>query len=608
MHDRVSLETPDLARLEFELAGIGSRFGAYFIDSVLSTLFLIALLFFFGVTGALGSLFVDEAAESAALALLFLAVFLIRWGYFIFFEILMQGRTPGKKMLGIRVIRDNGLPIGPREALIRNLLRFVDTLPPPAYFVGGFAALFNREGKRLGDMAAGTIVVREQFDLVRGFHNDPEWGARWVARLESGKSRHAVNLPTGKVTVKQLALMDQFLDRAHKMKWENRANLSWRIARPYLAAFDLDPAVLANDPKRGQTCEEVIANILAMAKAGPETAAANAVMDRRSEEKRTQWLRFAEQAQKLLKRGKAALTKLRPKEIEDLLADHRQIIADLGRARAMDADHRTLDRLNRMAVGGHNLLYGQARRTSLRPGGRWLASVAATARRHAWAVALAATCFFAPALISYTALQLHPELGYDLVPETFLHFEPAQEENLHDIPDLVRPVAASQIIANNLQVSLLAFGLGLTFGIGTCLILIFNGVHIGAVAGWMAVQGNSRALWGWVMPHGGTEILAIVLAGAAGFILARALVAPGRLRRVVALKRAAFQAVTLELGVMGMLLIAGVIEGFISPSAIGYSARIAILALSLAFWLVFYALHGRANRTRTVPESEKVGY
>ena len=108
---------------------------------------------------------------------------------------------------------------------------------------------------------------------------------------------------------------------------------------------------------------------------------------------------------------------------------------------------------------------------------------------------------------------------------------------MHDIPSLSRPIAASSIMSNNIQVSLLAFGFGLTAGIGTSAILLFNGMYLGAIAGWFSVQGNSRALWGWVMPHGGVELLAICIAGAGGFLLAKAIYCPGQVSRRTALKK-----------------------------------------------------------------------
>lgn len=78
---------------------------------------------------------------------------------------------------------------------------------------------------------------------------------------------------------------------------------------------------------------------------------------------------------------------------------------------------------------------------------------------------------------------------------------------MHGIPSITRPVAASQIITNNIQVTFLAFAFGITAGIGTTYLLIHNGIHLGAVMSWLYLQGNGKAFWGWIMPHSGTELL-----------------------------------------------------------------------------------------------------
>jgi uncharacterized membrane protein SpoIIM required for sporulation len=220
----------------------------------------------------------------------------------------------------------------------------------------------------------------------------------------------------------------------------------------------------------------------------------------------------------------------------------------------------------------------------------WARRFPIAVRTHLTAVGISALLLFGPAVASFVAVQIHPELGYDLVPNAFFDFQPARQESLHNIPSIARPVVASSIVTNNIQVTFFAFGFGLTAGLGTALLLVINGVQLGAVAGWMTAKGNSSALWGWIMPHGATELLAIVLAGGAGFALARAIIAPGEMRRATALRHVAISALIIELGVMVMLLFAGLIEGFVSPSSIGLPARIAILVLSLVFWIGYLAL------------------
>ena len=123
----------------------------------------------------------------------------------------------------------------------------------------------------------------------------------------------------------------------------------------------------------------------------------------------------------------------------------------------------------------------------------------------------------------------------------------------------------------------------------------------------MTAKGNGSALWGWIMPHGGTELLAITLSGAAGFMFAQAIIAPGNVRRPAALRRVAIPALTIELGAMMMLVFAGMIEGFVSPSSIGFSARIGVLAVSMIFWFGYLGLAG-ASFLAPLPASAAAEY
>ena len=317
-----------------------------------------------------------------------------------------------------------------------------------------------------------------------------------------------------------------------------------------------------------------------------------------AEEKFAQWTGFYRRAQAILRAGPRGLKKLNGAEITRLIDDYQALTADLARARSLGAARETVDQLNRIAVAGHNLLYGQIRRLKSAAAARGFANFAGAVRRHAWAVALSAVMFFGSAVVSFVAVQLHPSLAYDLLADEFLDFDPASPDNLHSIPSLARPVVSSLIISNNIQVTLLAFGFGLTAGVGTTVLLIFNGIHLGSVAGWMSLHGKDRALWGWIMPHGATELLAICLAGAAGYMLASAIIVPGRLRRATALKRVGAPALTIELGCMVMLVIAGVIEGFVSPSAIDYPTRIGVLLASIALWALYFFGAGRNRGAR----------
>jgi len=314
-----------------------------------------------------------------------------------------------------------------------------------------------------------------------------------------------------------------------------------------------------------------------------------------AEVKERQWTEFATRVRLLLKKGLRGLRRLPPQELSELITGYQAISGDLARARALRAPVSTVEYLNGICVSAHNLLYGCGRPANSEKPRRsdWTVAFARGVRGAPGAVVLATLAMFVPALISYLAVVLHPALAFDIVPGEFYHFQPSSAEHMHEIPSLMRPLVASSIISNNIQVTFLAFALGITFGLGTTAVLVFNGVHLGAVAGWMTHNGQLDALVGWILPHGSTELLAITLAGAAGYLLADALWAPGLRPRLDALQRAAQKALVIELGCMFMLFVAGLIEGNVSPSSLGFTGRVIILAFSLLLWAAYFGLAGR---------------
>src|SRR5262245_49552315 len=588
MEDRISVVTPDHIELDFELAGIGSRFLALLLDWLMIFGIIIALLMVaaaagFGVIVAVRS----SHAGGAVLAIAVLLYFVLMWGYFLLFEALRNGQTPGKKWTGIRVVRDNGLAVGWREAALRNLVRAADMLPPPACLVGGLMMMWSKHGKRLGDLLAGTIVVTHDAQIAPT-ERASRWGAAWVARVEKGRSRHGIMLGDTRIDARQVQIIERFLARRASLPAAQRQTIAWRLALPFLTALGEDPADLVKRSDRFEICEQGLKRIMALADATP--AAEDA-----ADAKRRQWREFNQRIERFEQTRRRGLWRLAPEELTGIMEDYRFLVCDLARARSMGRNSGVVRHLNAIAVRAHSVLYRRLLDTSSSAKGSWVNLFPIAVRRHLSAIGLSALLFFGPAVISFVAVQLHPELGYDLVPAGFLDFQPARQQSLHDIPSLARPIAASSILTNNIQVTLLAFGFGLTAGIGTAFLLIMNGVQLGAVAGWMTLKGNAGALWGWIMPHGGTELLAITLAGGAGFLLARAIIAPGEIRCAAALRRVAMPSLTIELGVMVMLVFAGVIEGFVSPSSIGFPARIAVLAATLTFWLGYLCFAGRCK-------------
>lgn len=225
--DRYTLETPENIEVEFELAGLGSRFCAMFIDTLLITLIALVLFLLFLILGVVfvpsisdfgsGARHLDNWLLAVILAIVAVVIF---DGYFVFFELMMRGQTPGKRSMKVRVIRDDGTPTTINEILVRNILRLVDFLPA-GYAVGAVVMFVNPLCKRLGDIAAGTIVVKEgQLDY------------RANADKKYSLSETIVAVPNSELTQEERRALTGFLQRRDELLPEARLALATRLAKP----------------------------------------------------------------------------------------------------------------------------------------------------------------------------------------------------------------------------------------------------------------------------------------------------------------------------------------------------------------------------------------
>jgi len=153
------LETPEKIRFTYVIAELGTRAAAYIIDCLIQGGILLFLL----IVGGLNSFSIIRDGEDGYLyyaAVFYILMFLFQWGYFLFFETLMNGQTPGKKICQIRVIFSNGDRLDFQSLVIRNLLRSADSIPFPFFnILGGIIAILQKENRRLGDLVVGTVVV-----------------------------------------------------------------------------------------------------------------------------------------------------------------------------------------------------------------------------------------------------------------------------------------------------------------------------------------------------------------------------------------------------------------------------------------------------------------
>jgi uncharacterized RDD family membrane protein YckC len=242
--DQLSIETPELVAIEMPLAGIGSRFIALLVDYLIwlaGLVVLILLVSFF--LPALKSF--SKISAQWVTALVIFILFLLQWGYFTLFEAFWNGRTPGKRVARIRVIQSSGRAIGLFESMARNLIRYVDQIPI-FYAVGVIAMFASRQHQRLGDMAAGTLVVRDR-EQETPLWNDA--GSRtftaqaFTPRAPIPEPHTSVTLPaTGiaKLSSTDLEVLEGFFARRLDMSLATRQVLAQRIASAIQAKSGLE--------------------------------------------------------------------------------------------------------------------------------------------------------------------------------------------------------------------------------------------------------------------------------------------------------------------------------------------------------------------------------
>ena len=210
--DRLQIATPEGVDLELTLAGVGSRFSAALIDFLIQVALLTALGVAFLIGGDFGGW------GDAAFALL---AFLLFAGYDVLFEVLASGRTPGKRLNGIRVVRVDGSPVRFLTSAVRNVLRLVDILF--FYLVGIVSILVTRRNQRIGDLAAGTLVVRERLAEMT---KDPYAAASAPPRPDGEWQSWDV----GGVTAEELSAARAFLARRYELTPEARRLLADELA------------------------------------------------------------------------------------------------------------------------------------------------------------------------------------------------------------------------------------------------------------------------------------------------------------------------------------------------------------------------------------------
>jgi uncharacterized RDD family membrane protein YckC/uncharacterized membrane protein SpoIIM required for sporulation len=581
LRQHLEVETPEHVTLDYEIAGLGSRAAAALLDFLIlgglglaATLLLLLLARAGFSPGRLGS------------AVLLMIGFGAWYGYFTFFEGLRRGQTPGKRALGLRVVSDTGHAVTLGAAAVRNLLRLADFLPPP-YLAGAVLVALHPRAKRIGDMVAGTVVVRDRPEERRA-------GATVVAE------GRALTAPA--LAEEEFRLLSGFVARAGELPADARARLGASLAARLAPALAEGAGPSSDDPVEALLAlhaSEIDRRRGTLASRG---AAAGGLADQLAARQRERWDEFEALAARAAARGLEALA---PAELPDFAARYREIAADLARLRTYHAPPELVRRVERLVAAGHNALYrgdGQGLGSIWRVLAQECPGAVIGARGYVLAAFLA---FIVPGVIGFRMLREQPDMAAEVLPDVLLERAEvgagrvAAGEGFVEVEAGGRPLAASGIIANNVRVAFYCFAGGAFLGIGSLFLLGFNGLQLGATAGHFTNVGLLAYLAQFILGHGALELFAIWVAGAAGLLLGTTIIAPGTLARGDALVLAGRRAIRMVGAAVTCLVVAGLIEGFVSTSELGWGGRAAASGVSLLFlaaYLAAGALHELRGR------------
>jgi len=573
------VETPEHVEVRFELAGLGSRAAAAMMDLVLVSLLLVPLQI---ATDQLG---LETALGRWASALLYLLLSFALFAYYILFEGLNHGRTPGKILLGIRVVMDTGRPITPAAAVLRNLVRageYAALLLPAA-----LTMLLHRSNKRLGDLAAGTIVVRD---------HATEW--RLAPAAAAGEEPVEVGPP--ELSEEEFRLLDRLLARLPDLTPAVQVRMTVELARRFESRV----------PRRTTDPQEYLVALFEeerskrrsrfATRAGSGAGRTTVTAERFVARKQEAWETFRLTAARIERVG---LRVLPAAEIPVFAARYREVAADLARARTYRVSPEVIAYLERLVAAGHNALYRARARRRL-PIAPYVFRDFPAAVVASWPYVLVAFLLFTiPAAVGYAVLRERPELAEEIAPPVMVsRAEQAAERQARGIgyvetENEERPVLASWIISNNIMVCLAALAGGLVGGFLTVLSLVYNGLALGIGFGVFANHHAAGYLATFIAGHGVLELTAIFISGGAGLRLAQALVAPGDLTRKDALVLQGAVALRMIGAVVCLLIVAGAIEGLLSASDAPPAYKFAVSAAS-GVLLACYFASGRAYRKR----------
>jgi uncharacterized membrane protein SpoIIM required for sporulation len=288
---------------------------------------------------------------------------------------------------------------------------------------------------------------------------------------------------------------------------------------------------------------------------------------------------------------KQGIKSLSATEIKDLASLYRSVSADLARARTNKVGNILTQDLQKLTARGYNQIYQGSQRQEWQQVKEFYLWGLPQVIRDSWVyIAIATGIFLLTAMIAWWYGWRDPTFIVITVPDHIIKIVEEDGELWMGSMVGTEPLASSNITINNLSVSFGAIAGGITAGIYTILIMAFNGISIGAIATLVGKNNLAYPFWAFVFPHGSLELPAIFFAGGAGLLIAKGMIFPGKYKRLDALKTNSIQAAQLLMGIIPLLMIAGTIEGFFSPSPLIPSPIKYLVGITIFCLLVLYCL------------------
>jgi uncharacterized membrane protein SpoIIM required for sporulation len=303
------------------------------------------------------------------------------------------------------------------------------------------------------------------------------------------------------------------------------------------------------------------------------------------------WSRLEQLLEQGTRRG---LPSLGRSELQELGLLYRQIAADLAALREDRSSVHFARYLNQLLARAHNIIYSARKTSPTAILGFFVVTYPRVVRRNLRFVQIALAIFAVSALVGAALTFQDPDFKLSILGPQMVQTIEKREMWTHSIVG-IKPLASSAIMTNNMSVGFMTFALGITAGLGTIYMLLFNGLLIGVIGMACHLAGMSLKLWEFVAPHGVLELPAIFLAGGAGLRIASGLLFPGYLPRRESLVRAGSEAVQLLLGTIPILIVAGTIEAFVSPTGLAINLKFAMAASLFVLLLGYLFATGRSS-------------